>query len=166
MPRDNRPGSYNHNRNSSINSETSGSINNTTKNNQSGYYRNNSHTRNTNYSSGSSNARNYDSNQPSTSRQYSSIANNRIRKLFVNQNSNNNTKEYVLTTSLRSWKSRNFVNNRSNDVQCTISSPSTTYCKMIEIQRKFPLWSTEYRTNVCQVSIRMFYNEFLFFRRN
>lgn len=158
MPRDNRPGTY-RNRNSYTNSAASGSTNNN-QYNFGGYYRNNSNSRNTNYSGNNSCFRNTNctSNQPSTSREYDSTPGNRLRKLFVNKKSNN--KDDIPTTSLGLWKSRNFVDSRNSSVQRSISPFSSTYIKMIEIQKKFPLWSRDYRRNGFQVSMRIFMNIF------
>lgn len=157
MPREYRPGANrsNNSNNSNINSGASSSNN----NNSEGKYRNRKPTIGTGYS-GNRSRYSYDLGQPSTSNGINPNT-SCYRKIFVNKNLPvNNKDESLPSTSKALWKSKNELSSKK---PCPLSVKYLLYERILEIQRKFPLWLPEYKTNVFKVSTYTYIFIYIFF---
>ncbi|KAI8114990.1 Cullin-3 [Lucilia cuprina] len=141
MPREYRPGAYNRNKTSnSTNTNSSGASSSNTYNN------NNNAT--SNYRSYTGRFNNDPS--PSTTSPTHASNTNRLRKIFINKNSSISYKDEQPSTSAALWKSKNFIDKQK---QRPLANISSTFNKLIEIQRKFPLWQADYKTNGFKASM-------------
>ena len=175
MPREYRPGAYdrsknsynytnstsgasggnNHNRSggnfpnySGNNRNSTNSSSNNNNSNNTSTKRNNNGTR---INSGISHPSQSNNSQPSTSKNSSGIT-SCYRKFFVNKRSTAATKQdEVPTTSTAFWKPKSTATSLAQRATSSLAKTSNYFNKLLEIQRKFPLWKPEYKTNVFRV---------------
>lgn len=176
MPREYRPGAYDRSKNSynyTTNTSGASSSGNNNHNRSGGHFPNyndtNRKSSNGNNSNSFSTKRNntdarinssginhpsQGNSQPSTSKNSGGIT-SCYRKFFVNKRSTtaNKQQDEAATTSAAFWKPKatTTVASISRRAASSLTKTSNYFNKLLEIQRKFPLWKPEYRTNIFKV---------------